>query len=249
MTQPYHVLRPQSSTPVLFICDHASHAVPQELESLGLPDDERFRHIGWDIGAARVTEHLSELFNATAVLSGVSRLVIDCNRPPGHATSICEISDGTIVPGNHGLAENCRNQRAEQWYHPYQEAIARHLSRLENQGGVAAVIAIHSFTPSMNGQARPWPVAVLWNQDDRVAAPLMAALRGQGINCGDNEPYSGRIANHTVDRHGQDHGRPHVSIEIRQDEIDTETGAKAWAERLAQALRPILSELLEHIPA
>ena len=34
----------------------------------------------------------------------MSRLVIDPNRRPGTPTSIPEISDGCVVPGNQGLA-------------------------------------------------------------------------------------------------------------------------------------------------
>jgi len=239
--QPFHLLHPEAVRPLLLVCDHASHAVPPDLEGLGLPEAELLRHIGWDIGAAEVAEELSRRLEATAVLAGVSRLVIDCNREPGHPTSICETSDGTIVPANILLTEEQVKARVDHWYHPYQRAIAHQLDRLEQAGGQAAVIAIHSFTPCMNcGSGRPWPVGVLWNQDGRLALPLIASLRAKGLLCGDNEPYSGRIANHTMDRHGQDAGRRHVSIEIRQDEIGSPAGVARWAALLAECLEPLL---------
>ena len=87
----------------MLTCDHASHAVPESLGNLGLDSRDLERHIGWDIGAAEVTRRLAERFDAPAVLSGYSRLVIDCNRKLGSETSILEVSDGTVIPGNLGL--------------------------------------------------------------------------------------------------------------------------------------------------
>lgn len=240
--QPFRLLNPDATRPLLLICDHASAEVPPELNGLGLPEGEIRRHIGWDIGAADLTDELSRRLDATAVLAGVSRLVIDCNRAPGHPTSICPSSDGTPIPANQALTPAQAEARAQAWYHPYQRAIAHQLERLEANGGQqATLIAIHSFTPCLKdgGCQRPWPVGILWNQDGRLAEPLIAALRSRGLTCGDNEPYSGRVANHTVDRHGQDAGRPHVSIEIRQDEISTANGVARWAGILAEVLGEI----------
>ena len=97
---PVTVLNPGARSPLLLVCDHASQTVPAALGGLGLPAAELARHIGWDIGAALVTAHLAERFDAAAVLSGYSRLVIDCNRAPGDAGSIPAVSDGTVIPGS-----------------------------------------------------------------------------------------------------------------------------------------------------
>src|ERR1700737_3340607 len=79
MTAP-RILRPHGSGRLVFFCDHASNYIPSELNTLGLPASELARHIAWDIGAAGVTEALSEIFDAPAILCNTSRLVIDCNR-------------------------------------------------------------------------------------------------------------------------------------------------------------------------
>ena len=88
-----------------------------------MPASELARHIAWDIGAAGVTEVLSELFDAPAILSGASRLVIDCNRHPDAAALIPEVSDGTVIPGNLHLDEVARSARIERWFHPYHDAV------------------------------------------------------------------------------------------------------------------------------
>lgn len=234
---------PEALAPVLVLCDHASNHVPVDMAHLGLPADELKRHIAWDIGAAEVARRLARRLDATAVLSAVSRLVIDCNRPIGHPASICPTSDGTEVPGNKTISDAQAALRAERFYWPYHRAIAAQLARIEAKAGMAALIAVHSFTPALRGEVRrPWHVGILWNRDGRLAEPLIDALRRHDHLCvGDNEPYSGRLCNHTTDTHGAAHGRPHVSIEIRQDEIASREGAHRWADFLADLLAPMLS--------
>src|SRR5947199_7610978 len=85
---PFEIVNPGGGAKLLLICDHASRAIPRALGSLGLEDSLLMRHIGWDIGAAGVTRRLAALLDAPAVLCGYSRLVIDCNRGLGDATSI-----------------------------------------------------------------------------------------------------------------------------------------------------------------
>jgi predicted N-formylglutamate amidohydrolase len=242
-TPAVEVFKPDAEAAALVVCDHASNRIPMELQGLGLPGCECERHIAWDIGAAQVARRLAGRLDATAVLSTVSRLVIDCNRAPGDPTLVCGVSDGTVVPGNCDLADHAIRDRVGSYFEPYHEEISGQLRRIEQEPGcVAAVVAIHSFTPVMAGRARPWHVGVLWNRDPRLAVPLIDGLKenGQWL-VGDNEPYSGRTANYTVDRHGGTSGRPHVSIEIRQDLIGEEKAASAWGDRLADILTPLLA--------
>jgi predicted N-formylglutamate amidohydrolase len=232
-----------ATAPLLIVCDHASNHVPAGLAALGLPEDQLARHIAWDIGAATVARQLAGLLGATAVLSRVSRLVIDCNRALDSDTLICPVSDGTVVPGNQNLPDQVAELRVESCYHPYHAAIAAQLERLERGGAVASVIAIHSFTPSMcDCVPRPWQVGVLWNRDPRLAVPAIDSLRARGNLCvGDNQPYSGRTTSYTLDTHGGAPGRPHVSFELRQDEVADTPAAQRWAVLLADVLAPILT--------
>lgn len=255
MSEPQGLLGPDDPPPVelvnaggraqaLLLCDHASRAVPRRLGRLGLDDAVLMRHIGWDIGAAEVTRHLSRRFDAPAVLSGYSRLVIDCNRVPGEPQSIPEVSDGVRVPGNCGISRAEADLRRRSLFEPYHAAVAAAIGRLREGGRVPAVLSIHSCTPVMNGQERPWHIGVLHDRDRRIAGPLMQALAARGDVCvGDNKPYSGRgQAGKTIHAHAHDAGLPHVMVEIRQDLIDTHKGAQHWARVLGDALAPILAD-------
>ena len=47
----YGVVNPDGGSPYVLLCEHASPRIPRRLGDLGLPEAERLRHIGWDIGA------------------------------------------------------------------------------------------------------------------------------------------------------------------------------------------------------
>jgi predicted N-formylglutamate amidohydrolase len=216
-------------------CDHASPRLPRALGDLGVSEADRLTHIGWDLGAALVARRLSALVDAPLVLSGYSRLAIDCNRPPGSPTSIVEASGGVAVPGNVGLEVAAAAERAEALFWPYHRAIEAQLDARQRDGGPACMVAVHSFTPNLLGRARPWRAGLLYNRDRRLADLFRELLaREPELVVGDNEPY--RVTDggdFTVPVHGERRGIPHVLFEIRQDEIGTPEGVEAWARRLA----------------
>lgn len=236
--------RAEGKAPVLLTCDHASRRVPHRLRSLGLDAATLAQHIGWDIGAAAVTRALAERLDAPAILAGYSRLVVDCNRALEDPTSIPAVSDGIAVPGNRDLAPEMRAGRVDALFRPYHAAIEQALDAFAQRGVHPAVLSIHSFTPMMNGIARPWHVGILWDKDPRIPVPVLAALRADpAIVVGDNEPYSAREpAGYTVRTHAVGRGLPHLAVELRQDLIAEDAGALGWARRLARALTDILRD-------
>ena len=238
------ICRPHGRAPVLLLCDHAGRRIPAWLGDLGLSERERARHIGWDIGAADVARALARLLDAPAVLCHSSRLVIDPNRRPGEPTSIPRVSDGTLIPANQQVDQAERRRRFRLGFLPYHRLIARCLARQRRHAGFPAIVSIHSCTDVMGGVFRPWHVGVLWNHDDRLAAPLLHALRtDRGLAVGANQPYSGRIhSGYSVPFHAERNRLPHVTFELRQDLIDTPDRAAVWAERLAAVLQQPLAE-------
>lgn len=228
----------------LLLCDHASAAIPAALGNLGLDESQRRLHIAWDIGAADVTRRLSQRLDVAAILSGYSRLVIDCNRRLDDPTSIPQESDGTPVAGNRGLTPDGRAARAEACFWPYQQAIENWIAARRAAGRMPIIVSMHSFTPVMDGFERPWHIGVLANRDRRVAQPLINALRRDpALSVGDNEPYDGRHGRgYGMMVHGEELGLPFALIEMRQDMIDTHHGAETWANRLAPILEQIFAD-------
>jgi predicted N-formylglutamate amidohydrolase len=109
---------------LLLFCDHASNAVPPEMNSLGLAATEFTRHIAYDIGAGALTRALSAKLSAPAVIARFSRLIVDLNRGPDDPTLVMKLSDGAIIPANRHLDANAIAERVARYYTPYHAEIA-----------------------------------------------------------------------------------------------------------------------------
>ena len=222
--------------PILLLCDHASND-PQGVD-LGIAPDVFARHIAYDIGAAALTEALAAALGAPALLGQVSRLVVDLNRQADHPALVPLVSDGHALPGNQGAD---RAARIARFHAPYHAAIAAQIAAARPE----LIIAIHSFTPALEtGSApRPWPIGVLYNRDARAAQAALALLGREGILAGDNQPYSGRLLNATLNRHAEGQGIASLSLELRNDEIADAAGVTQWGALLAPLLRTALAAI------
>ena len=226
--------------PLLFVCDHASNALPEAYGTLGLDASAFATHIAYDIGAAEVTRALAAAYGAPAILARWSRLLIDLNRGADDPTLVMKLSDGSIIPGNRNADAAEIAKRLAEFHAPYHAAIEDERAQM---GGVPVLISMHSFTPVWKNFRRPWEVGVLWDRDGRLALPLLEGLQRAGFNVGNNEPYSGELENDCLYAHGTMNGLPHVLIEIRQDLIATPQEARAFALRLKPVLDDALAKL------
>lgn len=230
---------------MILTCDHASNRVPPEIGEIGLSAADMNRHIAYDIGARGVTLGLARAMNAPAILSRFSRIVIDPNRAEDDPTLVRRIYDRTVIEGNRHADATEVARRIATYYTPYHDAITRRIAAAQALGIRPAIVAIHSYTPQLAGRPpRPWQVGILWDEiDGRMALPLIADLRAQGLCVGENEPYPGTYGGDSQDRHAMQPGLPNVLIEIRNDLIADEAGQQEWADRLAPYLTEILKTL------
>ncbi len=238
---PAFVIRnPDATLPILLVCDHASRLFPKALGTMGLDPGARLCHLAWDIGAGPLTEQLAASLGVTAVLCEYSRLVVDCNRQLMDPGAFLEFGDGVVVPGNRNIQQEDRDRRADEIYWPYHNAIQGQLERFSKLGVQPVFIAIHSFTPVMNGQYRPCEIGILWDTDRVTAEVFIHDFQDAGYVVGDNEPYSGKAPqDFTIDHHAEGANLPHVGIEIRQDLIHHDYGV----EKLAETMHKIIETL------
>jgi predicted N-formylglutamate amidohydrolase len=242
---PVTTIHPGGRSPILLLGDHAGRAVPASLGDLGVSAADWDRHIAWDIGIAGVCTALAPRLDAVCLSQAYSRLVIDCNRRPGHPTSIPPVSDGTRIAGNLSLSAADQAARVVQIFAPYHGAIAAELDRRAQQGRPVAVVAMHSFTPALAGVARPWHAGVLYNRDPRWSLAMAALLTAEGFLVGDNEPYRlSDESDYTIPVHAEARGLPYLELEIRQDLIAGAAGQAEWAARLARLLPQSLGDIL-----
>lgn len=237
---PFTRLDGERSRGWLVLADHASAALPEGYGSLGLGPDQLERHIAYDIGIKGVATALHGLLNVPVVMAEFSRLLIDPNRGEEDPTLIMRLSDGAVVPGNREIEASEAERRKALYYRPYHQAIDDEIDRFLAAGITPRLLSLHSFTDDWRGMRRPWHAGVLWDEDERLVAPLLAALRAEPeLVVGDNEPYTGRLEGDCMNRHGTKRGLPHALLEIRQDLIADEAGQQEWAERIVRVVGKI----------
>ena len=240
--QPFELIGQRGSAKCLVVADHAGNAVPASLRGLGLEQGVFNEHIAVDIGSRAVATLLAEKLCATLILANYSRLVVDLNRDLDDPTAFILESDGVDIPANQNLGAAEKQRRGNAIHRPYHAAIDALIDDSLRRGTVPVIISVHSFTPVLAQEHRPWHIGVLWDKDPRIALPLLARLRQhRDLIIGDNEPYSGHHpADFTVDHHGEGRGLANVSIEIRQDLVCDMYGVEQWTGLLVEALSGIL---------
>ncbi|SFK94107.1 N-formylglutamate amidohydrolase [Shimia haliotis] len=240
---PFTITGADRPSRFLITVDHASNFVPADINGgdLGIGEDNMERHIAYDVGAVGTSLRLGELLDAPVICSNFSRLVIDPNRGMDDPTLVMRLYDGTIIPANRHVDDAEITRRVDTLYRPYHEALEALAAARDN----VVVLAMHSFSPKLNGRApRPWEVAVLYSRTNQdYSHALLKRLRQESdLTVGENEPYDGHLPGDSIDQHALRQGRLNTLIELRNDEIADAAGQNAWAERLAPILTDALAE-------
>jgi len=228
---------------VVIVCEHATKAIPPEFGDLGLGPEGWQSHIAWDPGALGVAREIRRLLDADLVYGSVSRLLYDCNRPPGAPSAIPEVSETFEIPGNKGLTQRDREARTLAVYEPFRSALAAVLDDM----GDGIVVTVHSFTPVFHGVRRAFEIGILHDADQRLADAMLAAVPPNfPFEVERNVPYSASDGvTHTLKAHAVPRGWPNVMLEIRNDLIETQRQQVDMARRLAA----LLSEAISHLKA
>lgn len=235
--KPYRQVGEAGPAELMCVADHASNFVPEGIE-LGIDPKLLDKHIAVDIGVSGVADRLARRHGIPAHIATVSRLVCDLHRKEDEAAVVPTESDGHLIPGNIGANIE---RRMALYHRPYHNALGEMIEQVRPK----LLLAVHSFTPELatSSQERPWEIGLLYNQDDRAARHAIRLFGEQGLTVGDNEPYSGKQLNATMDRHAEARGIPYLTLEIRQDQIATEAGQARWATLVADVAGRVLLAL------
>jgi predicted N-formylglutamate amidohydrolase len=231
----------------LLVCDHASNHMPAEFGGLGLEAADLARHIAWDPGALGVSRRMSANLDAPLVRSNVSRLLIDCNRPPDATDLVAKMSESTIIPGNVGLTPAQKRARVDRFYTPFHDLIEDTIKPRLFKGARPGMIAVHSFNPVYRGVLRPWEIGIIHDDDSVWALAMVELIRAQtNYTVGVNEPYSPKDrVYYTLERHARSRSLPAVMIEVRNDEIASEQQQAYWGDLLSGVAQAAFRELTD----
>ncbi|NNC72160.1 MAG: N-formylglutamate amidohydrolase [Sphingomonadaceae bacterium] len=236
MEPPFRLIDGDSASGLLLVADHASDHVPDDID-LGIDATLLGKHIAVDIGVDRLSDAVAESLGCPAIVATLSRLVVDLHREPDNAGVIPVESDGHIVPGNVALDEAGRAERIARFWNPYHVRIAALIDLYRPQ----MLFTLHSFTPALETAPeyqRPWQCGILYNEDDRAPRIAIPKLEASGLTVGENEPYSGKQLNATMNQHAERPGLPYLAIEVRNHLIADDEGVQRWADILA----PVIAE-------
>ena len=241
---PVEIFRVENSSPVLIVCDHAGNAVPKKLQQLMPKPEDMNRHIAIDVGARTVAQIVARALNSNLIMQRYSRLVIDMNRPLSSPELCPEVSDGTPVPFNQNLTDYQKCSRVTEIFETYHNSIADVIGESENP--LKALVAIHSFTPSLRNQPpRFWHFDLISRTATDLALELRDFLQSKRpeFNYGVNEIFSvSDLSDYTLRTHAENRGLLGLSIETRNDLLTNETDIKNWANLLADGLHAIFAD-------
>jgi predicted N-formylglutamate amidohydrolase len=222
---------------VVLTCEHASLNLPSPW---AWPEADRWlvgTHWSYDLGVAHLVRALADKARWPAVLSGVSRLLVDCNRPLQDPTLFRTEAEGRLVHLNAGLSDEERERRIHTAWKPYHAAVDRVVAAHPE----AAVVSMHSFTPIYEGKRRELEIGVLFDRDEDAGRALALLLNDAGYHVRLNEPYSGKLGLiFSAEHHALDHDRLALELEIRQDLLLDEL----WVADLVPVLHRAILEVV-----
>jgi predicted N-formylglutamate amidohydrolase len=238
---PFIRNRASSLAPFVLTCEHATRRLPVSFRRSAELSRVLASHWGWDIGAWSLTRALGGLLEASALGGRWSRLWIDLNRPIDDATLIRAEAGGVELPWNRRLSPRQVERRILEQHAPYHNEVDRLIVRRLVRGVRPLLIAVHSFTPELDGERRTFDVGVLYREYSGAAHELGAAVEHAGLSVRYNEPYSG-IAGlmYAVERHGTHHGLCCLELELNQRLFERPGAAARLARVLARPLRRLV---------
>ncbi|MFT8736249.1 MAG: N-formylglutamate amidohydrolase [Zymomonas mobilis] len=227
---------------ILLIADHASAFVPEDID-LGIDRNLYDEHVALDKGVETLGEQLCQTLSCRAVFAAQSRLVVDLNRDEDDFLGLMPaVSDGYVIAGNTGLKAEEKEARLARFYYPYHQHIAEVIKRQRP----TLIVSLHSFTPCLKSDLhcyRPWQVGLLYNNDDRATQIAIPLLKQAQLVVGENEPYSGRILNTTMNRHAEKNRIPYLLLEIRQDMLTEPKEIGRWCQILENVIKETVLSL------
>lgn len=215
---------------LLIIGDHASNAVPDDI-TLGLLPYVMQTHRAVDLGTARVSALIARRFGCAVANAAVSRLVVDLNRHRDDPDVIPHASDAVAIKGNQ-IDDAGREYRLQRYYDSYHQQV----SDIIYKTMPSLLIFLHSFTPKLDSQqhqSRPWHIGIMYDDDSLSGAKALEYWHHKNIPAGDQLPYSGKIYNSSIARHGDDNGIANIGLEMRQDLLADAAGCAEMAQNIA----------------
>ncbi|HUG03108.1 MAG TPA: N-formylglutamate deformylase [Steroidobacteraceae bacterium] len=232
-----------------------------------LPDDQRWRYVERAIGVEDTDWHLDRLYDfvrelgASLIVPRFNRYLIDLNRPSENTPMYPGMNNTELCPTRFFTGDPLYRddsapdagevaRRIERYWRPYHEALRAELDRLRELHGHAVLFDGHSIKSEL-----PWlfdgrlPDLNLGTANGASCASslrsaLARVLAGQSRF---TQVVDGRFkGGHTTRYYGDPERKVHaIQLEMCWSCYLQETAPHAWDPQRAEAVRPVLRELIE----
>lgn len=204
---------PRRNAGIVVSCEHAGHRVPAAYRALFRGHSDVLKsHRGWDPGALELARAVAVACHAPLLANTTTRLLVECNRSIGHAQLFSEFTRDLDT------AEHLRLLATA--YYPHRRAIDVAVRRALRAHKRAVHIAMHTFTPVLNGKRRSADIGLLYDPrrpfEVEVADALAKRLRAEmpKLRLRRNYPYRGWTDGLTTTLRGRFPASRYAGIEI-----------------------------------
>jgi len=144
---------PEPDYALIITCEHATNHIPRQYALLfGDRSMPMTDHSAFDPGAVDLARLLAKRFTAPCFEADVSRLLVDCNRSPGHRRLFCP-----------RLEADERDALFNGHYLPFRQTALAAIKAAISNGRRALHLSIHTFTPCLDGQVRRADIGFLYD--------------------------------------------------------------------------------------
>lgn len=222
---------------LIISCEHASNAIPTAYQTLFATHTQLLKtHQAYDIGALELAELLA--LSADYYLFGTtSRLLVELNRSLHHPSLFSTITKP--------LTKAHKQQILTNYYLPYQKQLVQRIQEAVTQQPVIH-IAVHSFTPILNGQLRNADIGLLYDSRRSTEKDFCQAWKRKllalapHLKIRSNYPYQGKADGMTTYLRKQFSAEQYIGIELEVNQKYPLTQTQAW-QTLKQQLKQSLA--------
>ena len=220
-------------------CEHASNRLPAKYRAqVDIPDFVLNSHRAYDRGAVAIARILARKTGAALHVGKYSRLLIDLNRSLHHPGSFSYFSKSLSHENKQAIVESI--------YRPYRDKVENQIESLIKHKSIVLHLAIHSFTPVLDGDVRNCDLGLLYDPSRRLEKKLAGTMRIElkkilpTLRVRSNYPYRGTADGFTTYLRSRFSPGKYAGFEIEVNQA-----ALPKSRLIASVLYKMVEELLE----
>ena len=165
-----YCLNMPTSWSLLFTCEHARNAIPARYRDVAeRAGSELETHRGYDPGTLELGRDLARRYRSPLIDARYSRLLVELNRSPWHPRLWSEFS--------RDLPSEEKRALLEEYYFPHRESVMEKIREVLADDGKLLHVAVHSFTPVLQGETRNAEVGFLYDPSRPLEKSVCARWR------------------------------------------------------------------------